>query len=206
MLASVAQIHGNQKREIQESAPMLPTSDKETSLSILSNALTSSSGSNSTQKNEKASFGAIAEALRDEPAVRFAKYEVNQRSIPRIEISLSGKKRLKSFLRVMEIFFGIITVALGVFTTSAAEVETLKSKLEGGWAAGLHIINLVTGALLIYCAKTIGRLKEEIAQLERDLEKKLMYNGVAGRTLGLLKYQTPPPDNQIYKGVIYHHV
>nr|AGE32269.1 NS3 [Sathuvachari virus] len=186
MLTAVSHIHSGGSRETRDmTAPMLPVSDKETSLNILTNALTSGTGSTAQQKNEKASYGAIAEALRDEPAVRYAKYEVNSRSIPKVESRIKRLRRTKKLYKIFEVVFGVATLLLGILTTSMAEIEEWKDKPFKGFASGLHVVNLLMGAILLYCAKGVGKIREEMRQLERDLEKKIMYNSVAGRTLGI---------------------
>nr|AZJ37606.1 NS3 [Skunk River virus] len=203
MLASVSQIHKGKEDSRDMSAPMLPMADKETSLNILTNALTSGTGSTTQQKNEKASYGAIAEALRDEPAVRFAKFEVNSRSIPRIEDRIKRLRRSKNVYKIGEVIFGLLTIVLGVFTTSVSEVEQLRETFKGGYITGLHVLNLITGALLVFCAKAVSRTREDVRQMDRDLEKKIMYNSVAARTLGIVHYDhnssTQSSSSVIYK-------
>nr|AGZ62526.1 NS3 [Heramatsu virus] len=162
-------------------APMSPpvytktlTGAKEISLGVLDRAMTTTTGADSVLKDEKAAYGAFAEALRDATPIREIKRRVGARVIPRLEGQLRAYQRRYRAAKAVLFVLGCTALASSMMGL-AGETETFKTYKEYLHAPVVGTINLLTTSAVVGLNGIVGKMKANIERVRRDLMKRKSY-------------------------------
>nr|UBB38839.1 NS3 [Wongorr virus] len=163
--------------------------DRQQALSILTNAVSSTTGASEVVKNEKAYFGATSEALKDDEPTRQAKYYAYKQSIYEFEKDIkSAKRRAHALCVVAWICMIGIVLCLGVqwaFDTDMIP-ETSNSTLVRKLRNARGIVEMILGFALMWTVRARERLSATARSLERDMIKRRAYTDT-------VKRMRPPP-------------
>ncbi|ALL99298.1 non-structural protein 3 [African horse sickness virus 3] len=164
------------------------------SLGILNQAMSSTTGASGALKDEKAAFGAMAEALRDPEPIRQIKKTVGLRTLKHLKIELASMRRRYAILRVVIFMSGCVTMATSmVGGLTIIDTEIYKDLNGDGWLSKtVHGLNLLCTTMLLAAGKISDKIQEEISRTKRDIAKRESYVSAAsmswsGDTSVLLK-------------------
>nr|QMU26413.1 NS3a protein [Wad Medani virus] len=170
----------------QATAPLAPNPIN--ALAVLQQSMTSSAGSNDTSKNERAAYGAAAEALRDEEGVRLLKLHVGQAAIRDLYASAKSLERAIFWWGIAE----KTCAGLLLLWSIAMSVSSASSHIE---SAAKHVpLYTIVGALAsfgFFASRKRSTLSETLRQTHRDIIKKETYSKMA-KTLGTSAASSPP--------------
>ncbi|AKP24084.1 NS3a protein [Wad Medani virus] len=162
----------------QATAPLAP--DPLNALAVLQQSMTSSSGSNDTSKNERAAYGAAAEALRDEEGVRLLKLHVGQAAIRDLYTNAKGLERSIFWWGVAEKVCAALLLLWSVAMSISAVSKHVDSAKE---YVPLYTIVGALASLGFFASRRRSALSEALRQTRRDIIKKETYAKMA-KTLG----------------------
>nr|ANH10679.1 NS3/NS3a [Parry's Lagoon virus] len=169
--------------------------DRDGALSVLTNAIVSATGTNETQKNEKATFGAISEALKDDNVTRRSKKIAYSKSVFELEKDI---RRYRNTIRLLEcarvgcaIVVLLFSAALSIMDFLSKDVITKMATFVGDHGsadfAAMTRLRAIRGAVnmaLITCGTAVlitGRnvaiMKQKKRGMKRDLVKRKAYLG-----------------------------
>ncbi|ALL99296.1 non-structural protein 3 [African horse sickness virus 3] len=164
------------------------------SLGILNQAMSSTTGASGALKDEKAAFGAMAEALRDPEPIRQIKKTVGLRTLKHLKIELASMRRRYAILRVVIFMSGCVTMATSmVGGLTIIDTEIYRDLNSDGWLSKtVHGLNLLCTTMLLAAGKISDKIQEEISRTKRDIAKRESYVSAAsmswsGDTSVLLK-------------------
>nr|QWF36641.1 nonstructural protein NS3 [Mudumu virus] len=166
-------------------------------LTLLTNAVASSTGATEAQKNEKAAFGAISELMRDDANTRKTKVIVFNSTSEDIKSRIEKGRRWRtcfSCLRLVLIFLFFSLCMLHV-VIEAIPVENYKGILKtflpqlnvtaGGESDVLTIsrhlnviytlLEILISTALMFVTRTFNRILSDLRLLKRDLIKRETY-------------------------------
>nr|ATX74883.1 NS3 protein [Wad Medani virus] len=162
----------------QATAPLAPNPIN--ALAVLQQSMTSSAGSNDASKNERAAYGAAAEALRDEEGVRLLKLHVGQAAIRDLYANVKDLERSIFWWGVAE----KMCAGLLLLWSIAMSVSSISSHIES--AKSYVPLYTIVGALAsfgFFASRRRSSLSETLRQTHRDIIKKETYAKMA-KTLG----------------------
>ncbi|ALL99340.1 non-structural protein 3 [African horse sickness virus 5] len=151
------------------------------SLGILNQAMSSTTGASGALKDEKAAFGAMAEALRDPEPIRQIKKQVGIRTLKNLKMELATMRRKKSALKIMIFISGCVTLATSmVGGLSIVDDDILDDYKENDWLMKtIHGLNLLCTTVLLAAGKISDKIQEEISRTKRDIAKRESYVSAA---------------------------
>nr|AXF35756.1 NS3 protein [Kammavanpettai virus] len=197
--------------ELDVNVNMNMNGGKTNALTLLNNAVASATGANEAQKNEKAAFGAVSEAMRDDANTRSTKVMVFKKSFDELVMRINKARRWRfcfSILRIILIimFFGLCFMHLviecvtvedykgfikamrpSVNTTDIETVLEITRKINLGYT----IAEIAITTSLMFVTSIFNRVLEDIRTLKRDKIKKETYiqavDMLNGKTLDVPK-------------------
>ncbi|AFX73386.1 NS3 [Lebombo virus] len=147
------------------------------SLGVLNQAMSNTTGANNPLKEEKAAFGAYAEAFRDPVPIREIKRRVGVRTVHKLEGVRRNVRRRALFVRTLLFVSGVIALSTSIVNTLSTFVPGLKlEEIGSDWLQTLiQVINLMGTAAIMSLSKYLNSLDQEISLLNRDIVKKKSY-------------------------------
>nr|QBP34460.1 nonstructural protein 3 [Wad Medani virus] len=183
-----AQSVGNEMTVFRPQATAPPVPNPLNALAVLQQSMTSSSGSNDTSKNERAAYGAAAEALRDEEGVRLLKLHVGQAAIRDLYTSAKGLEKSIFWWGIAEkVCAGLLllwSIAMSISEVSQ-HIDSAKKYIP------LYTIVGVLASFGFLASRKRSTLTETLRQTHRDIIKKETYAKMA-KTLGTGTATSPP--------------
>ncbi|AFX73397.1 NS3 [Orungo virus] len=157
---------------------------RELSLNVLTNAMTNTTGANEAIKNEKAMFGAYADALRDTPEIRVVKRRINERTLEKLHKmrrSLHGRRMFVRMLLAINVGLALLTSAVNVVRQSLDDFGKERWIVGGVWWLGEVVvtINFGTTVATLVLMRIHGALNAQLQTIKRDIYKKSSYNEAA---------------------------
>ncbi|ARA68489.1 non-structural protein 3 [African horse sickness virus 1] len=197
-LASISQSYMSHNENERSIVPYIPpayhptapalavsASQMETmSLGILNQAMSSSAGASGALKDEKAAFGAVAEALRDPEPIRKIKRQVGIQTLKTLKVELSGMRRKKLILKIIMFICANVTMATSLVGGMSIVDEDIAKHLafdgKEDWVSKtVHGLNLLCTTMLLAANKISEKVREEIARTKRDIAKRQSYVSAA---------------------------
>nr|WAB54559.1 NS3a protein [Guangdong tick orbivirus] len=162
----------------QATAPLAPNPIN--ALAVLQQSMTSSSGSNDTSKNERAAYGAAAEALRDDEGVRLLKLHVGQAAIRDLYANVRNLNKSIFWWGVVE----KVCAALLLLWSIAMSISEVNKHVDSAKQyVPLYSLVGALASLGFFSSRKRSTLSEALRQTQRDIIKKETYAKMA-KTLG----------------------
>ncbi|WAB23652.1 NS3/NS3a protein [Acado virus] len=189
--------------------------DRDGALSVLTNAVVSATGANETQKNEKAAFGAISEALKDDEITRKSKRMAYMDSIRELEKDI---RKHRNTIRLMEcariscaIVILLFQAALTVMDFISKEGLTAIARLVGDDGSAdftamarlrairgaINMALIICGTIVLVTGRNVAAMKIKKRCMKRDLVKRKAYLDAIG-TMNLLDRSSTSLDPPAY--------
>ncbi|UYE91505.1 NS3 protein [Mono Lake orbivirus] len=194
-----------------EMQPLVPTAPRPTAgpmpemaLGVLQNALTSSTGANETAKNEKAAYGAAAEAMRDDPQTRQLKAHVNMTAMVEIQARYARVKRKKCLCKWIQAVTSalILVISIAMSISGAAgwvEANVVKNGVPVYMIiSGLTTLAMVSGRMHAHARSTARNLRRDLIKKRSYVElAAAMGTPVPGTSHSLTEPPPPPPTSVV---------